>query len=103
VQHGSMAPVPVCLPACLLASTSTAATGNTDRRHVDVPTNLNRRCIDALRQLETPEGWAHPAVGLLALQAFLATGDAQQAETEAAGGVQGRSCHVLGSAVPPSR
>jgi hypothetical protein len=43
------------------------------------------RCIDALRQLETPEGWAHPAVGLLALQAFLATGNAQQAEVEAAG------------------
>lgn len=44
------------------------------------------RCIDALRQLETAEGWAHPAVGLLALQAFLAAGDTQQAEVEAAGG-----------------
>lgn len=43
------------------------------------------RCIDALRQLETPEGWSQPAVALLALQAFLATGNAQQAEVEAAG------------------
>lgn len=43
------------------------------------------RCIDALRQLETLEGWSHPAVGLLALQAFLASGNAQQAETEASG------------------
>lgn len=43
------------------------------------------RCIDALRQLETAEGWSHPAVGLLALQAFFATGNTQQVEVEAAG------------------
>lgn len=43
------------------------------------------RCIDALRQLETPESWSQPAVALLALQAFLAAGNAQQAEVEAAG------------------
>lgn len=43
------------------------------------------RCVDALRQLETAEGWSHPAVGLLALQAFFATGNTQQVEVEAAG------------------
>jgi hypothetical protein len=52
---------------------------------VDVCATCFHRCIDALRQLETPEGWSHPAVGLLALQAFLASGNAQQAETEASG------------------
>jgi hypothetical protein len=44
------------------------------------------RCIDALRQLESAESRAHPAVGLLAMQAFLAAGNVQQAEMEAAGG-----------------
>lgn len=43
------------------------------------------RCIDALRQLETAESRTHPAVGLLAMQAFLAAGNVQQAEMEAAG------------------
>lgn len=49
---------------------------------------LSPRCIDALRQLESAESRAHPAVGLLAMQAFLAAGNVQQAEMEAAGAGQ---------------
>lgn len=56
------------------------------------------RCIDALRQLETPESWSHPAVALMAMQAFLATHNTQQAETEAAGG-RGPECLAARSAV----
>ncbi|WIA40581.1 hypothetical protein OEZ86_013922 [Tetradesmus obliquus] len=42
------------------------------------------KCCEALRQLETPQA-AHPAVALLAFQAFMAQGSLEQAEQEATG------------------
>lgn len=51
------------------------------------------KCCEALRQLETPQA-AHPAVALLAFQAFMAQGSLEQAEQEATGeagkGVMGK-------------
>jgi hypothetical protein len=42
------------------------------------------KCCEALRQLETEQA-AHPAVALLAFQAFMAQGSLEQAEKEATG------------------
>jgi hypothetical protein len=42
------------------------------------------KCCEALRQLETEQA-AHPAVALLAFQAFRAQGSLEQAEKEATG------------------
>lgn len=44
------------------------------------------RCVDALRQLETRQGLSHPCVALMAFEAHMAAGQAQQAGSEAAGG-----------------
>jgi hypothetical protein len=49
------------------------------------------KCCEALRQLETEQA-AHPAVALLAFQAFMAQGSLEQAEKEATGTFLSGAC-----------